>query len=358
MKNSRLQISRNIFFILFCYITIFGLGYGYWINPFFISHQSPTRFYWINAGFMDDCIPILEQYHTQIDIVSPTWFVLQKNGCLGFNFEWSIHSQNAMKRIIDICITKEIPIHPLIAGGSVEAMQNLFASSENQYHFQNNLSSFLIRYNASGLNIDFEGIPAECRHNFTRWFNILKENLTAQFPQGMVLSIAVPAKTGETTTGWDSWCDYRALGQIADKFMVMTYDAHGGWSDPGEVAPTSWVKQCLVYTIHTVPMHKIFMGIPQYGYDWSSDPNWENWGYGYSFFADRVKKYGGTPTRTADGHELLYQYIDHNGYNHTAYYCDATTTHEKEVFLSQYPIGGYCYWHLSSGDPATWDSVT
>jgi len=67
-----------------------------------------------------------------------------------------------------------------------------------------------------------------------------------------------------------------------------------------------------------------------------------------------VKLYGANPTRTSDGKELFVQYIDAEGYNHTAYYCDATTK-DKETFFSQYPIGGYCYWHLSSGDPATWN---
>jgi spore germination protein YaaH len=356
MKKGHIHISRSVIILFISYITIFGLGYEYWINPFFISHRLPTRFYWISAGFMDDSIPILEQHHTQIDIVSPTWFVLEKNGCLTYNFEWSVASQTAIERIISICTAHDIPIHPLIAGGSVKAMQNLFGFAENHQRFFTNLSYFLIKYNATGVNIDFEGIPASCRNNFTRWFQILQENLTISFPDEMELSIDVPAITKDSTEDWGGWCDYRALGQIADKLMVMTYDAHGGWSEPGEVAPTSWVKQCLIYTIHTVPIEKIFMGIPQYGYDWSSDPDWENWGFGYEFFADRVEQYGGTPTRTEDGHELLFEYLDDNGYNHTAYYCDAETTWAKETFLSQYPIGGYCYWHLSSGDPAAWES--
>ena len=92
--------------------------------------------------------------------------------------------------------------------------------------------------------------------------------------------------------------------------------------------------------------------IPRYGYDWSENPEWQNWGFGYDFFQNQYEQYGGTRTRLEDGHEIKYEYTDGEGYEHIAYYCDAETTRQKEDFLSQYPIGGYCYWHLASGEEA------
>ncbi len=134
-------------------------------------------------------------------------------------------------------------------------------------------------------------------------------------------------------------------------FMVMTYDYHGGWTGPGEVAPTSQVKQCLKYAARTIPIEKLYMGIPRYGYDWNLDYEEPNWGYGYSYFQTKYETFGGNLTRTEDGHELKLEYVDEFGYYHIAYYCDADTTLHKEALFSQYPMGGYCYWHLSSGDP-------
>ncbi|MBN2153939.1 MAG: hypothetical protein JW839_20955, partial [Candidatus Lokiarchaeota archaeon] len=130
---------------------------------------------------------------------------------------------------------------------------------------------------------------------------------------------------------------------------------HGGWTGPGEVAPTSWVQEILAYAVRTIPLAKIYAGIPLYGYDWSEDPAWQNWGFGYSFFESRMATYGGSTTRTGDGREVRYEYTDGAGHGHVCYYCDAETTRAKESFLSRYPLGGYCYWHLSCGDPAYFD---
>ena len=66
--------------------------------------------------------------------------------------------------------------------------------------------------------------------------------------------------------------------------------------------------------------------------------------------------YGGTRTRTEDGYEIRYEYTDGEGFEHVAYYCDLKTTLAKEEFLADYPLAGYCYWHMNSGDPAYFET--
>src|SRR5207249_820865 len=60
-----------------------------------------------------------------------------------------------------------------------------------------------------------------------------------------------------------------ALGKVADRFKLMTYDYSGAWSGPGPIGPLFWAKKCVAFAEKQgVAKHKIFLGIPFYGRDW------------------------------------------------------------------------------------------
>lgn len=322
--------------------------FSYWNYPFLYTTREPSRFFWLSAMFTSESSQILQDHPEDIDMLSPTWYSLVENGSIYCAREQDNATAQEMLDIVSFCDANGIGVHPLVAGGNQTNMRNLLENAANQQNLIDSLQAAFSKYGFDGINIDLEGIPDDLRDEFNAWFHDLRSSMDAS----KLLSIDVPAKTWDNTLGWAGWCDYETLGGIADMFMIMTYDAHGGWTDPGEVAPTSWVKDVMDYGIRAIPLEKLYIGIPRYGYDWSTDPSWENWGYGFGYFQDRINAYGGTVTRTDDGKELRLEYVDGSGYDHVAYFCDVETTRAKEAFLSNYPIGGYCYWHLSSGDPA------
>jgi spore germination protein YaaH len=329
------------------------IGNYLWYNPIFFEQRTPKRFFWISGMFMGDSIPIIEENHAKIDFISPTWYGLDENAQLYNIYENISESAALMNQINALGIAYTIPIHPLISTDKIELLYQILKSETLQDDFILKLNVDAKRYGFTGFNIDFEGLDASYRDLFTDFYRNIRSGLEAEYE----LSIAVPAKQSDTKTGWDGWCDYAALGKVSDMFMLMTYDLHGGWSEPGEVASTSWVKRVLAYTTRAVALEKIYAGIPLYGYDWSDNPEWENWGFGYAHFEHALLTYNGQTTRTDDGYEIRLEYADAQGYPHLAYYCDAETSIQKEKFFSSYPIGGYCYWHLSCGDPSYWDRV-
>ena len=331
-----------------CIVGTTSIGYAawyqWWYYPTFNEQREPAHFFWIHGLFTSDALPVLQSYPDSIDMISPAWYSLLDNGTMIANIEQE--NLQLLHDILSACNSSNITVHPLVSASSQGAIRALLEKQTNQQNFLDSMNDAFTNYGFDGLNIDLEGVAEDLRDEFTTWFGELKGNM----PEGKILSIDVPAKTSDATTGWDGWCDYHALGDIADMFMIMTYDAHGGWTGPGEVAPTSWVREVMAYAVRAVPLEKLFIGIPRYGYDWSTDPEWPNWGYGYGYFQDKVNTYGGTLTRTGDGKELRYEYKDGEGFDHVCYYCDVETTRQKQAFLSQYPVGGYCYWHLTSGD--------
>nr|MDO8117638.1 glycosyl hydrolase family 18 protein [Candidatus Sigynarchaeota archaeon] len=324
-----------------------GIGiYGYY-NPWFTEQRTPKHFFWISGLFTADAFQILQLHPDKIDMVSPAWYTLSANGTIESSMGNASETIALMENVTRFCNENGISIHPLVGCGSETALRNLLEHQGTVQQFTNSTVDLLTTSGYDGINIDFEGVPCDLRDEFISFFDALKHAL----PANKNLSIDVPALESDQQAGWGGWCDYRVLGGIADMFMIMTYDAHGGWSEPGEVAPTSWVQRVLAYAVRAVSLERIYVGIPRYGYDWSDDPGWQNWGFGHAFFMDRHEAFGGTMARTTDGKELLFRYTDAGGFNHTAYFCDVETTRAKQAFLARYPVGGYCYWHLSSGDP-------
>ena len=62
--------------------------------------------------------------------------------------------------------------------------------------------------------------------------------------------------------------DYAALGAAADDVLLMTYEWGYALSEPMAVAPIDKVEQVVRFAVSQIPPDKIFLGMPNYGYDW------------------------------------------------------------------------------------------
>jgi spore germination protein len=121
------------------------------------------------------------------------------------------------------------------------------------------------QFGVAGIQIDFEDIAPADRQAYTNFLKRVKEKTQ---PKGLTLSAAVPAKTGDTRTGWGGAFDYPAIGQIVDYLYIMAYDEHWSGGPPGPVASLNWTEKVVRYAAGVIPTQKIVLGIPFYGYDW------------------------------------------------------------------------------------------
>jgi spore germination protein len=64
--------------------------------------------------------------------------------------------------------------------------------------------------------------------------------------------------------------NYSALSHVADRIQIMAYDDHYSGGAAGPIAPWPWVQSVLKYALTQIPADKIVLGVPAYGYDWSS----------------------------------------------------------------------------------------
>ncbi len=118
-----------------------------------------------------------------------------------------------------------------------------------------------------GVDIDFEFILATDRDAFTEFVRRVAE---AMHRNGYHTSVALAPKTSADQRGLlYEGKDYRALGEVADHVLLMTYEWGYTYGPPMAVAPINQVRRVVEYALSEIPAEKIDLGIPNYGYDWA-----------------------------------------------------------------------------------------
>ncbi|MBX6350792.1 MAG: S-layer homology domain-containing protein [Clostridia bacterium] len=205
----------------------------------------------------------------------------------------------------------------------------------------------------AGVNLDMENVDASLRDRYTSFVRQIAEALS---PAGKLVTLSVMAKTADMpTNSLVGVYDYRALGQIADYVMIMTYDYHWSGGPPGPIAPISWVRNVLSYATGQMPAQKIFVGIPTYAYLWPQGGGralataaWDA--------ADQAARHGATPTRVPEGEVTFTARLD-DGRTYTAYYNDTTAILQKIALVGDYGLAGAIMWRLGFEEEAGWPSL-
>ena len=117
-----------------------------------------------------------------------------------------------------------------------------------------------------GIDVDFEFIPEENRDDYTTFVARLAEQA---HQNNLTVSVALPPKTSADQRGLlYEGIDYGGLGAIADQVLLMTYEWGYTYGPPMAISPLPNVRRVVEYALTEIPADKIFLGIPNYAYDW------------------------------------------------------------------------------------------
>lgn len=119
----------------------------------------------------------------------------------------------------------------------------------------------------AGLDIDFEYVPAEDAARYAEFVRKATERLNAL---GFETFVALAPKTSDTQRGllYEAH-DYAALGGAANNALLMTYEWGYSRSAPMAVAPLNKVREVVDYAVTRIDSRRMFLGVPNYGYDWT-----------------------------------------------------------------------------------------
>lgn len=207
----------------------------------------------------------------------------------------------------------------------------------------------------AGVDVDFEYLP---KTSAQKYASFLAELRTELAPDGYFVWAALAPKTSATQPGLlYEGHDYAAVGAAVDGVLLMTYEWGYTYGPPMPVAPLPNVRAVLDYAVTEIPPAKIFLGIPNYGYDWPLP------------FQQGVTRATSLSNQAAidlavrTGSEILYDatlsaphfnYTDNAGVAHEVWFEDARSMAAKLRLIAAYGFRGAGFWNLTRPFSQTW----
>ncbi len=118
-----------------------------------------------------------------------------------------------------------------------------------------------------GLDLDFEYVGGENAAAYASFAGQMRARINRL---GGELITALAPKISATQPGvLYEGHDYAAIAANSDAVLLMTYEWGYTYGPPMAVAPLESVRRVLDYAVTEIPPEKIFMGFPNYAYDWT-----------------------------------------------------------------------------------------
>lgn len=206
-----------------------------------------------------------------------------------------------------------------------------------------------------GLDVDFEYIPAAQREAYAAFIRRLRDRLA---PMGLPVIVALAPKTyaGQPGLLYEAH-DYALLGEAADFVLLMTYEWGYTAGPPMAVAPLPNVRQVLDYAVTEIPRQKIYLGIPNYGYDWPL-PFREGETRARSISNQEAVamavRYGAEIQYDQTAQSPWFTYTAADGVSHVVWFEDARSMSAKLRLIDEYGLRGAGYWNLMRPYPQGW----
>ena len=200
----------------------------------------------------------LESQARLIDIVAARWVTVDACGRLTSSDDQTLKT---------FARSRGIEVFPSLGTFSVWLNHRLLTDDETSGRVLAEIVDYVVGEGYDGFDLDLEGVDPDDRAAYTAFVARLG---AALHERGKALALAVPAKTADTTTGWGGAFDYAALGTHADLVTIMAYEYHGGWGEPGPIAPYEWVEQVTAFATSQIPPEKVLLGLALYGFDWNT----------------------------------------------------------------------------------------
>ena len=217
------------------------------------------------------------------------------------------------------------------------------------------LMAVLVARNYAGVDVDFEFVPPQNAAAFADFVRTLTARANTI---GRYVSVALAPKTSANQPGllYEAH-DYAALGAAADYALLMTYEWGYTYSEPMAVAPLPSVRRVLDFGVTQIPPDKIYMGIPNYGYDWPlpyvkgqtrarTIRNLEA--------IDIARRYGAEIAFDPVAQTPYFIYTDERGIAHEVWFEDARSIAQKLALIPEYGLVGAAYWTVMGWFPQNW----
>lgn len=280
-------------------------------------------------------------------------------------FSYQVRADGSLKTINDqplINAARAAGVAPLMVitnlgetgGFNSDIGHAVLTNQQVQNTMIDNVLRTLREKNYFGLDIDFEYIYPYDRESYN---NFLRRIVSTLRPLGYTITSALAPKTSAGQVGklYEAH-DYPVHGTLLDHVILMTYEWGFTYSAPMAVSPVDGIRRVLNYAITAIPREKIFMGMSNYGYDWTLP-------YQEGTPARTVTNTGAVELAWRRGAVIQYDmtsqapffyYYDERGRQHVVWFEDARSVFAKLSLVNEYRLGGVSYWTIMNYFPQNW----
>lgn len=287
-----------------------------------------------------------------LNVISPQWFQLSDgDGNL---------KQMADASFMKWARTQNLQVWALFSNGfDPKRTTEALSTYDKRMKMAKQLVSYAQMYGIQGINIDFENVYLKDKANMVQF---VREMTPLLHEQGLVVSIDVTVKDG--SENYSLFLDRRALGEVVDYMMVMTYDEHWGSSPKaGSVASLPWVEKGMVQIMKEddVPASKLLLGVPYYTRIWTEQTkdgktSVTSKAVSMDVIQKLIKEKKLTPTFDQDSGQ---NYVQYNEDNNTVkiWIEDEVSMKSRIELVKKYDLAGVASWSRSFEKPEIWTLI-
>ena len=315
------------------------------------------------------------------DQILPFWYTVTSAKTIKDKYV----TQNSIDKAIPISTLQSLGIKviPTLTDGTAEgALSKIMGTDATRATLIKTISDLVTTNNFDGIDLDFEGFAfvdkiATWPTIQPRWVKFVRELSTTLHSQNKLLSVTTPYLL-DPTTGKKGYYFYAwpEISEYIDRLNIMAYDYHKFDTAPGPIGPISWFEPSLIYALKSVAPWKIYIGTPNYGYNWvtkvtgvcpTNTPKSEKKGSNAAIIHQlRAQAILDKPGAVAKYNEkfgetnVLYT-AEFNGVNsagattsckvnHSVWYVDARGYGARAKLVEKYRLGGISEWEIGYGD--------
>lgn len=277
-----------------------------------------------------------------MSIISPTWFSLSDN-------EGNIRSF-ANAAYVEKAHSRNMEVWAMVDNFNIEGISTYETMSytSKRERLIANLMNEVNTYNIDGINLDFEGVPAEAVPHYVEF---IRELSVICRRMGKVLSVDnYPPQGGSNY-------NLAEQGVVVDYVIIMGYDEHwGNGGVAGSVASIGFVQQGIQLVLNQgVPADKIINAVPFYTRVWKikgSEVTSE--ALGMKAAANFINEYNIETTWDAEACQN-YGEKEMNGTLYQVWLEDQQSIETKLNVMKTFGVAGVAEWQLGQEDSAIWD---
>ena len=186
-------------------------------------------------------------------------------------------TQNSIDKAIPTATLQSLGIKvlPTITDSTKEGeLSKILGNDANRASLIKTITDLVLVNKFDGIDLNFEGFAyvdkiATWPTIQPRWVKFVSELSVSLHAQNKLLSVTTPYLL-DPTTGKKGYYHYAwpEISSHIDRLNIMFYDYHKYDTKPGPIGPISWFEPSLIYALKTVAPYKIYLGTPNYGYNW------------------------------------------------------------------------------------------